>query len=594
MQPTLKLSDIVSGPNHRRYFDPQALKELEEGLKAANGVTQPIQVRPHPERDGVFEIMAGERRWRAARNVYGNGYDMPVVIREATDAEARALGIIENHFRDDTSDIEQAEGAASLLAYNKGDKHETALQLGWNADTLERRLLLLNCAPAVRSALNERRIKLGHAELLAGLPGSRQERVLAGVLDHKVPVEVLKKQLGQFAKRLADAIFDTTQCAACPHNSAQQASLFDESIGEGYCQHPRHYEELTMTALEARATPLREQYQVVKFVRLEDGFAPLTVGPDGPMGVGAAQYEACKGCKSFGCSVSAMTGSYGEVHESLCFDAACHSKKVSANRKAMRETTRPGRDEGAAEAGKAGPTINKAAKVATADAGMPQHHIPGKVVTFRVEQWRKWAANALMAQPERNQRVLAALVLAGETRAVARDRFADVATKVAGFKKAGSESLPLRRSLEQADRFDAGQAATLVQAVAAAAAYGIDNEGLEALLNYLEVDEAKTFVLGDSYLDLLTVSELESLAEEVGLRKAMGGAYQKARAGKRADFIKGLLAVAGFAYAGAVPKAMRYPRRGFKRADRAGESIDSSPGESSAEAEAVEAESVAA
>ena len=154
--------------------------------------------------------------------------------------------------------------------------------------------------------------------------------------------------------------------------------------------------------------------------------------------------------------------------------------------------------------------------------------------------------------------------------------------------------MPLRKTLEQAERFDAGHAATLVQAVAAAAAYGIDNEGLEALLNYLEVDEAKTFVLGDSYLDLLTVSELESLAEEVGLRKAMGGAYQKARAGKRADFIKGLLAVAGFAYAGAVPKAIRYPRRGFKRADRAGESIDSSPGKSSPGAEPVEAESAAA
>ena len=74
----------------------------------------------------------------------------------------------------------------------------------------------------------------------------------------------------------------------------------------------------------------------------------------------------------------------------------------------------------------------------------------------------------------------------------------------------------------------------------------------------------------------------------------MGGAYQKARAGMRADFIKGLLAVAGFAYAGAVPKAMRYPRRGFKRADRAGESSDAPPGESSPGAEPVEAESVAA
>ena len=82
----------------------------------------------------------------------------------------------------------------------------------------------------------------------------------------------------------------------------------------------------------------------------------------------------------------------------------------------------------------------------------------------------------------------------------------------------------------------------MVRAVAAAAACGIDNDGLEAILNYLEVDEARSFVLDGSYLDLLTVSELESLADEVGLRQAMGGAYAKARAGKRADFIRALLA----------------------------------------------------
>jgi len=92
MQPTLKLSAIVSGPNHRQYFDPQAMKELEAGIRAAGGVTQPILVRPHPEREGVFEIMAGERRWRAARTVHGDDYDMPVVVRDASDAEARSLG----------------------------------------------------------------------------------------------------------------------------------------------------------------------------------------------------------------------------------------------------------------------------------------------------------------------------------------------------------------------------------------------------------------------------------------------------------------------------------------------------------------------
>ena len=595
MQPTLKLSAIVSGPNHRQYFDPQAMKELEAGIRAAGGVTQPILVRPHPEREGVFEIMAGERRWRAARTVHGDDYDMPVVIRDASDAEARSLGIIENHFRDDTSDVEQAEGAASLLAYNKGDKHETALQLGWNVDTLERRLLLLNCAPTVRSALNERRIKLGHAELLAGLPASRQDKVLGGVIEHKVPVEVLKKQLGQFAKRLADAIFDTAQCIGCPHNSAQQASLFDESIGEGFCQHPSHYDELTMAALEARAVPLRDQFPVVRFVRLEDGFAPLTVGPDGPMGVGATQYTACKGCENFGCSLSAMAGSYGDVCESLCFDAACHAKKVSAHRRTVREAARTSAEgSGPADAGPK-PSPRKAATPAS--GATAAHHVPARVVTYRIEQWRKWAANALMAQPQRNQRVLAALVLAGDMRAVVRDRYAEVAAKVTGAAtstKAASAPLPLRKAIEQTCSFDDQQAATMVRAVAAAAACGIDNDGLETILNYLEVDEARSFVLDGSYLDLLTVSELESLADEVGLRQAMGGAYAKARAGKRADFIKALLAVTGFAYAGAVPKSMRYPRRGFGRTDRTGSGTGAAPAPAASQVACDAAEAVSA
>lgn len=595
MQPTLKLSAIVSGPNHRQYFDPQAMKELEAGIRAAGGVTQPILVRPHPEREGVFEIMAGERRWRAARTVHGDDYDMPVVIRDASDAEARSLGIIENHFRDDTSDVEQAEGAASLLAYNKGDKHETALQLGWNVDTLERRLLLLNCAPTVRSALNERRIKLGHAELLAGLPASRQDKVLGGVIEHKVPVEVLKKQLGQFAKRLADAVFDTAQCIACPHNSAQQASLFDESIGDGFCQHPSHYDELTMAALEARAVPLREQYPVVRFVRLEDGFAPLTVGPDGPMGVGATQYTACKGCENFGCSLSAMAGSYGEVHESLCFDAACHAKKVSAHRRTVREAARTS-TEGSAPAD-AGPKPSPRKAATPASGATAAHHVPARVVTYRIEQWRKWAANALMAQPQRNQRVLAALVLAGDMRAVVRDRYAEVAAKVTGATtstKAASGPQPLRKAIEQVDSFDDQQAATMVRAVAAAAACGIDNDGLETILNYLEVDEARSFVLDGGYLDLLTVSELESLADEVGLRQAMGGAYAKARAGKRSDFIKALLAVPAFAYAGAVPKAMRYPRRGFGRTDRTGSRTGAAPAPAASQVACDAAEAVSA
>lgn len=565
-QPTLKVRQIVSGQNYRENYDAIAMAELEEGIKAAGGVTQPIQVRSHPMLEGIWEIIAGERRWRCAKRLFGDDYDMPITLREATDAEARALGIIENHGRDNPSVIEEAKGAADLLRFNAGDRENTARQLGWCVDTLQSRLLLLNCAPEVQRAIIDRHpnVKIGHAELLAGLPKDRQAKVLAGIQEHKVPVEVLKKQLGQFARRLSEAIFDTQQCVACVHNSAQQAGLFDESLGEGFCQHPTHFEELTMLVLEARAVPLRERYQVVRFIKAEDGFEPLRITADGALGVGAEQFESCKGCESFGCSVSAIAGSYGEVAESLCFDAACNSTKVAARRRAERDARKDKSAQVDAEAKAASPVR---AKVETP---RPANQTPGKVVTHRIALWRKWLANALMSQGTRNQRVLAALVLAREVRAVTADRYQEVAARIVGFKSAGREDAALRKALELAEGFEPRHLDTLVKAVAASAAYGIDTDGLEVLLNYLEVDESQHFTLDEPYLDLLTVSELESLADEVGLKKAMGERFSKARAGKRGDFIRALLAVEGFGYAGTVPKAMRYARRKFKYGDAAG------------------------
>ena len=557
VQPTLQVRQIVPGQNYRAHYDAKALADLREQVKAAGGIKSPIMVRPHPSRDGVWEIVYGHRRWMVAGEQYGDTYDMPVTIEDLSDAEARALGIIENKGRDNPSAIEEAKGAAN--------------QLGWKPRELDNRLLLLNCAPEVQKAVIERHphISIGHAELLAGLPQDRQVKVLAGILQHKVPIEVLKKQLGQYAKRLSEAIFDTAQCLGCPHNSAQQAALFDASIGEGYCQHPTHYDELTMAALQARAEPLRERFQVIRFIKPEDGFVPLAVAADGPLGVGAEQMEACKGCANFGCSVSAIPGHYGEVAESLCFDAACNSTKVAARRKAERaasKPTAPARDAAGAGDGKA---KGATPAVSPAESAKPRNTVPGKVVAHRVEFWRKTVANQLMVQGERNHRALTALVLARETRAIHADRYADVAVKLAGIKKPSLGDAPLRKMLEQADAVDAGALEALVKAVTASAAYGIDAEGLEALLNYLEVDEARHFTLNEAYLALLTVSELESLAEEVGLKKAMGERYAKAKAGKRSEFIQALLAVEGFTYKGAVPKAMRYPRRKFKHAERA-------------------------
>src|SRR6185295_1833664 len=233
---------------------------------------------------------------------------------------------------------EEAKAAKRLLFRNKNDRGETSRQLGWSPEKLDSRLALTACSDTVLKALTERKILVGHAELLAGVPPATQDSVLKGILDHKVPVAVLKAQLGKFARKLAEAIFDTHQCSGCPHNSAMQAGLFGESLGAGYCQHPTHFDELTTQVVEAKAARLKDEYPVIKIVRKEDGFQPLHLTAEGDLGVGAEQYESCKGCQSFGSAISNMPGSYGEITASLCFDPTCNSKKVAARRKAERET----------------------------------------------------------------------------------------------------------------------------------------------------------------------------------------------------------------------------------------------------------------
>ncbi len=558
--PTLPIRRIVQGDNPREYFDPDEMADLEAGIRAAGGVIQPIVVRPLPDSDH-FAIVVGERRWRAARNVLGDDYDMPVLIKDVTPAAAEAMAVIENHHRAAMSVAEEARAAQRQLQRNHGDRTETAAGMGWTQEMLSRRLALLACTPEVLSALTRHQIQLGHAELLSGVPTEMQDRVLAGLLAHKVPVAVLKAQLGQYARRLADAIFDTAQCAACQHNSSRQAGLFAETIGEGYCQHPTHFDELTQQAVGAKASALCTEYPVVHVIRPGDGFAPLQVSDDGELGVGKAQYAACQGCKSFGCAVSAMPGTWGTVSPSLCFDAACNSRKVAQWRKASRDAAAPPSGKGGSDAPSRGTKADGKTATQRPQKGSPTrpgNQTPQRVIDYRLTAWRKWLAAELMAQPQRGQRVLIALMLAGRGADLRSAQFEQAFARIAG--PGPSEHADLQESLRRADRVEADQVGRLIQAAIASAAFGVDTHNLELLLNHLGVDEAKWFRWDAAFLDLFTMSELESLSVEVGLKTALGTRFKAARAGRKDAFIQALLNVEGFAYQGTVPAVMRYAR----------------------------------
>lgn len=583
----IPLSQIIQGKNPRTYFDPVKMAELEDGIRVF-GVLQPILVRPIKTPGAastIYEIIAGERRWRAAKNVFGDDYEMPVVILDVADIDADAIAVIENHHRTDVSAAEEAKSAQRQLYWNNGDKDETARQLGWKVALLERRMALLACTPSVLDALSEQRILLGHAELLAGVPSATQDKVLEGIIAHKVPVSVLKKQLAQFARRLSDAIFDTAQCSTCEHNSARQAGLFDESLGDGYCQNPAHFDEQTMKAIEVKAAGLKDEYQVIRIFEAKDGFTPLHLKADGGLGVGAPQYQSCKGCASFGCAISAVPGSYGEVTTSLCFDVECNTKKVAARRKAEKQAESTAATESsqgkAAASGKSGKSqAGKAASKGPRNAPQSSNKPSQKVLQHRVEQWRKWAANALMTQPERNHRLLIALALSGRISDCRSTEYGAALNKITTRDQ--TPTATFGGALRRATILSADVLPVSVQAIAASAAFGVDETNLQLLMNYLDIDETKHFVINKEFLALFTMNELESLAGEIGLRKAMGERFAIARAGKKDAFITALLSVKTFAYKGTVPDVMRYKRSKVAESEQATAAADDVPTEAEA------------
>jgi PRTRC genetic system ParB family protein len=165
MQETASLSRIRPGKNPREFFDEGEMAELAESIRSY-GVLQPILVRPAGDA-GAYVIIAGERRYRAAKAVFGEDYEMPIVVKDFGEADAEAAALIENVHRAQMSIAEEAKAAKRLLFRNKDDRDETARQLGWSPQKLDARLALTACSDAVLKALTERRILVGHAELLA-------------------------------------------------------------------------------------------------------------------------------------------------------------------------------------------------------------------------------------------------------------------------------------------------------------------------------------------------------------------------------------------------------------------------------------------
>ena len=153
----------------RIEFEPEALQELANSIKA-QGVVQPIIVRPVS--NGKHEIVAGERRWRAAQ--MAGLHEVPVVVRKLDDVQAMCLALIENMQREDLSPLEEARGLSRLLDEFDMTHDMVAEAVGRSRSTISNMLRLLELSAPVRQMLEQGELEMGHARALLSLPETLQ------------------------------------------------------------------------------------------------------------------------------------------------------------------------------------------------------------------------------------------------------------------------------------------------------------------------------------------------------------------------------------------------------------------------------------
>jgi len=188
--------------NPRRVFANSELDELAASLRE-RGIIQPIVVRPVRGDGGGFEIIAGERRWRAAQRA--GLHEVPVVVIEASDAEALQLAIIENVQRADLNPLEEAEGYRALIDEFGNSQEDVARIVGKSRSYVANTLRLLKLPDAVKAYIQSGKLDAGHARMLIGEPNAEElaDEIVALNLNVRQVEAMARERAGKSGKKSA-------------------------------------------------------------------------------------------------------------------------------------------------------------------------------------------------------------------------------------------------------------------------------------------------------------------------------------------------------------------------------------------------------
>ena len=210
----LKIMDIEPNRDQpRKIFNEDALAELADSI-AKHGVIQPLLVRPMP--DGSYQLVAGERRWRASR--MAGLTEVPVVIKELSDDEAMALALIENLQREDLNAIEEAQGIKALMDTLSLTQDEAAERVGKSRPAVANALRLLKLPDSVIALVSDGKLSPGHARALLGF---KDEQDIIETADLIIEKELTVRDVEKLVKK-------RNKEPKAEKPAARRASYYDE------------------------------------------------------------------------------------------------------------------------------------------------------------------------------------------------------------------------------------------------------------------------------------------------------------------------------------------------------------------------------
>ncbi len=251
----LDIKKVFESPlNPRRTFNEKKMEELIESIQA-KGILMPLLVRPSDQNGGRFEIAAGHRRYRAALKV--GLKEIPLIIREMSDADFLEVITIENLQREDIEPLDEAQGYRTLMEKSKYDVSTIAAKVGKSESYIYQRIKLLELIPEAQKQLAEDKITAGHAILIARLQAEQQKEALkeclqqswGGKRDDPLSVRQLTDWIDRnihldlnktsFPKKDATLLPDAGPCTTCPKRTGFAPALFPDIQKKDICTDPK-------------------------------------------------------------------------------------------------------------------------------------------------------------------------------------------------------------------------------------------------------------------------------------------------------------------------------------------------------------------